>query len=311
MSRGADDDLPGVPGNYHGRPTRRVHGSACWIEVLSRGGPRIVGFGLKGGPNVLAETPDAGWDSGHGRYEVLGGHRFWFAPESAECSVPDSTGLIMEAIGIEAGAGATDAPLGLRLIGAVEAPTGLHKEIEVRLDASAAGVTVRHTLRNDGARTFELSPWPITQLRLGGTAFVALPVPGQKHGVKPGHAMALWHYASWSDARLRLGDGLFTVEATPGPPFKMGCLVPWGAIAYLLEGVLFVKRFDPAFGSVHADMGCNIEIYADEGSIELESLGVLTALAPGDSVAHVEHWELHEVGAGATPADLIGRFGLR
>ena len=283
------DGLPGVPGDYHGRRTRRLESAQCWVEVLAEGGPRIVGFGLRGEPNLLAETPQISWDAGHGLYELLGGHRLWFAPESPDCSVPDSTGLTLSSIP-DAGGPA------VRLVGAVQGPTGLRKTIEVRLDLGSAAVSLRHTFANEGSRTFELSPWPITQLRTGGVATVELPAPIAEHVVKPNRLLVLWPYAAWSDERLEIGDRSLTVTARPGRSFKIGCLSTTGEVVYLREGVLFTKRFEPAVDAPRPDLGCNVEIYCDERTIELESLGPLVRLGPGDSVSHDERWDLRRVG---------------
>lgn len=297
-SLGSADGLPGTPADFFGRAARRLESAHCWVEVLSGGGPRIVGFGLRGGPNLLAETPQVSWDAGHGLFELLGGHRFWFAPETPECSVPDSTGLTLAAISADAiAADATPAAdLGIRLVGAVEGPTGLRKTIEIRLDPGSAAVSLRHTFANEGSRTFELSPWPITQLCPGGVAMVELPAPVAEHVVKPNRLLVLWPYAAWSDDRLEIGERSLSVTARPGRPFKVGCLSTTGEIGYLREGVLFTKRFDPAADAPHTDLGCNVEIYCDESSIELESLGPLVRLGPGDSVRHDERWELRRVG---------------
>jgi hypothetical protein len=54
-------------------------------------------------------------------------------------------------------------------------------------------------------------------------------------------------------------------------------------------------------------MGTNLQIYCDEGTIEIESLGPLVRLAPGESVAHDEHWELLELGQ---TADLAAAAAL-
>ncbi len=280
--------VPGTPGEYYGRPTLRLESAHCWIDVLAVGGPRIVGFGLAGGGNVLGESPQASWDHGHGLYELLGGHRLWFAPETRECSVPDSTGLTVAPIADAAGPA-------VRLIGAVEAPTGVRKTVEVRLDPESAAVSIRHTIANEGSGTLELSPWPITRLPLGGVATVELPAPTAEHVLNPNQLLVLWPYATWSDPRLAIGERSLTVTATPGAPFKIGCLSTAGAVSYLREGVLFSKYFDPAVAAPHSDMGCNLEIYCDQGTIELESLGPLVRLAPGDSVTHDERWELRRV----------------
>jgi hypothetical protein len=244
-----------------------------------------VGFGLAGGESILAQTPDAKWDSGHGTFELLGGHRLWWAPETPECSVPDSMGLGLTAVG------GGRSP-GVLMTGAVEAATGLRKVIEARLDPASAAASLRHVFVNEGTRTIELSPWPITQLLPGGKVTVKLPPRVDEHIVTPNQLVVLWPYASWSDQRLSITDGLLTINATPGPPFKIGCFSPTGVASYLRDGLLFVKRFDAAADRPHADMGCNVEIYADQDGLELESLGPLVSLAPGESVAHDERWEL-------------------
>jgi hypothetical protein len=283
--------LPGIAGDYYGRATRRLENAACWLEVITGGGPRIVGFGLRGQPNILTETPATVWDSGYGPYELLGGHRLWVAPESPECSIPDSEGLTVSA-----------AMGGLRLVGAVESPTGLRREMEVHLDRDAAAVAIRHVLTNEGSRTLDLAPWAITQLRLGGVAVVTLPGPATEHFLTPNQILVLWPYATWTDARLSLGDRTLAVIAKPAARFKIGCLSRTGSAGYLRDGLLFVKRFDAAVGAPHADMGTNVQIYCDEGTIELESLGPLVRLAPGDSVTHAERWELRDIGEGADVA---------
>jgi len=281
---------PGVTSSYYGRATRRLETAHCWIEVLALGGPRIVGFGLAGEPNILAETPEAAWEGGYGIFELLGGHRLWFAPESAECSFPDSSGLTLSALpGLENG------DVGVRLVGGFEPPTGLRREMKIRLDAGSASVLVRHVLRNEGQGTLQVSPWPITQLKLGGVARVELPAPNPAHAIAPTQLIALWPYSSWTDPRLAITQRSLVVTATPARPFKIGCRNGSGAISYEREGLLFRKSFDPALESDHADMGCNLEIYCDEASIELESVGPLAHLVPGDSVTYDEHWELRRV----------------
>jgi len=248
-----------------------------------------VGFGFPGEGNVLGETPQASWDAGHGLYDLLGGHRFWFAPETPDCSVPDATGLTLAPVPGATGPAA-------RLVGAVEAPTALRKTLEVRLDPESAALSVRHILTNEGASTREISLWPITQLPLGGVATVELAAPPTEHIGNPNQLLVLWPYASWTDSRLAIGERSLTVTATPGAPFKIGCGSTLGEVSYLREGVLFTKRFDPAVGAPHADLGSNLEIYCDDRTIELESLGPLVRLAPGESVTHDERWELRRAG---------------
>jgi len=270
-------------GHYRGQPTTRIANDHLWLDVLRAAGPRIIRLGLHGSTdNVLAETPDAGWQTPHGRYELFGGHRLWFAPEDPDLvAVPDSHGLTLRM---------TDN--GVRLIGQPDPVTGLVRSISVRLDPQAAAIELRHELLNAGAATIELAPWAITQLPLGGVATLPQPSVTSEQIVQPNRLVVLWPYTSWQDPRLQFRDGECSVTATSGPPLKIGAFVAGGSVSYSRNGITLTKLFKPIAGARYADLGCNVEVYADERFLELEVLGPLTRLAPGVSVVSDERWEL-------------------
>ena len=74
--------------------------------------------------------------------------------------------------------------------------------------------------------------------------------------------------------------------------FKIGTLTRTGRIAYLRNGVLLLREFDPQPDAAHPDYNCNAEIYANEQFLELEALGPLRSLPPGRAAVHVERWQL-------------------
>lgn len=269
-------------GEYHGRPTRRIEGERLWVEVLATAGPRIVRLGRAGcEDNLLAETPDVGWDTPSGRYELFGGHRLWFAPEAASVAVPDSSGLVFELV-----------PAGIRLTGTAEPVTGLVRSIGVRFDPSAAAIELRHELRNAGDSSIELSPWAITQLPLGGVVMLPEPAAIEGHRVSPNRSVVLWPYTSWADERIELHDGLIVIRADAGRRLKLGYFNEAGWVGYLRAGTLLVRRFEPAPGVRHPDLGCNVETYCRDRFLELELLGPLVELAPGATVVATERWEV-------------------
>ncbi|MGZ8437942.1 MAG: hypothetical protein ACXWXR_05300 [Candidatus Limnocylindrales bacterium] len=192
MSRGdpATSTDESFDGDFHGHPTARIASDDLWVEVLATAGPRIVRLGLTGSSrNVLAETPDAGWETPYGRYELFGGHRLWFAPEDPDrVAVPDGTGLALER-----------EPDGVRLTGAAEGPTGLVRSMTLRLARGNAGLTVRHELCNASDAPVELAPWAITQLPLGGIVLMPQPGATSGHDVRPNRTLVLWPYSSWED----------------------------------------------------------------------------------------------------------------
>lgn len=267
---------------FHGRPSLRVEGLAAWVEVLAASGPRIVGLGVTGGPNVLAETPDAGWETPYGRYELVGGHRLWFAPEDPErVAVPDQDGLVVERLAD-----------GLRLVGAIEPATGLVRTIDVSLLPAHPVIDVRHELRNGGSEPLEIAPWSITQLPLGGRVLLPQLRAASGHRVRPNRNLVLWPYASWEDPRIHLRDGLVAVDAIGGDELKLGCLDEPGWVAYVRDGAALVRRFEPAAGEAHPDLGCNVETYCGPRFLELEVLGPLRVLEPGATAELHERWEL-------------------
>jgi hypothetical protein len=73
-------------------------------------------------------------------------------------------------------------------------------------------------------------------------------------------------------------------------PQKFGAFVPDGIATYLLDEVWFVKRFHADQGEEYPDFGCNFEAYTRNDMLEVETLGPLADLRPGESVSHVETW---------------------
>jgi hypothetical protein len=279
---GGTSDPTVAAGDYHGRPTRHFANGHLWFDVLTDAGPRIVRLGRTGNPgNVLAETPDAGWDTPLGRYELHGGHRLWFAPEDPDrVAVPDGSGLWLD--GDDGG---------VRLEGRVE-PSGVMRSIEIRFGLDGTSLDVRHELCNAGRQTLELAPWAITQLPLGGRVIMPEPRPTDEHAVRPNRRLVLWPYSSREDDRFHPRDGLLVVEARAGRNLKLGYFNEAGWVGYARGDTMLVRRFRPAIGRAHPDFGCNIETFVGDSFAELEILGPLARLAPGESAVHSEAWEL-------------------
>ncbi len=264
--------------------------------MLATAGPRIIRLGLAGSPrNLLAETPDIGWETPNGRYDLFGGHRLWFAPEDPDrVAVPDGEGLRID---VE--------PDGLRLTGRDEEPTGLVRSMTLRLPPGRAALEVRHELCNIGRVPIELAPWSITQLPLGGTILLPQPAASPGHHVRPNRSLVLWPYTSWEDPRLRPRDGLLTLDAQAGTSLKVGYFNVSGWVAYVRDGALLVRRFEPQAGRPHPDLGCNVEVFIGGRFLELEVLGPLGELAPGSTVALVERWEVEEADRAIDEAGLL------
>lgn len=254
------------------------------IEYLTHS-LRVSGLTPNGKTNFLADlshfppvpTP-------YGDFHFRGGHRLWHAPEAMPRTYAPDTGELK----------ITDLPNGVILETETEPGTGIRKRIEIRMAAEKPSATLTHTLINDGLWPVEIASWAITQLRLGGTAILPMPVDQvDAAGLLPNRQISFWPYARLTDPRLSLRDDFSTFKADAVlPPFKMGYFNPHGWLAYWMDGVLFKKSFSAQVDAIYPDNNSNAELFCNDEFVELESLAPLVKLEPGHSTTHLETWEL-------------------
>jgi hypothetical protein len=105
----------------------------------------------------------------------------------------------------------------------------------------------------------------------------------------------MWPFTDFTDKRWYLGKKYFMLSHTPGTGEgqKIAILVPEGWIACAVKNNLFVKRFDYDPASVYPDLGCNAAVFTNSAILELETMGPVMDILPGDFVEHVERWQLY------------------
>lgn len=252
-------------------------------------GPRIICYRFVDGTNILGELgPDTVVKTELGEWRPWGGHRLWHAPESMPRSyVPDNEPVKAEMIGKSS----------IRVAPAFEKATGIKKEMYVHLDKEGTAVTITHTLKNKGLWPVELAPWALTIMNGGGQT-ICPQEPFMKHteNLLPARPLVLWHYTNMSDPRWTWGEKYFRLQCDAGiaEPQKVGVANKQGWAGYLREKTLFIKRFPYLEGSKYPDYGCNFETYTAGNFIEVETVGALTTLQPGETATHVEHWYLFD-----------------
>ena len=248
------------------------------MDYLTTVGPRLIGlYAKQANIELLVQTPDIHWSTPHGEYYLYGGHRIWKAPEDSFYNCPeDHVDVLNEKDRVTLRSG-------------IDA-SGLQKEISFCLDENR--VLLTHQIIWHGQGPMELAPWTITQLPLGGVAI--LPQSSVAAGSMPTRSLALFPYASITDQRLELHDDLILVHGSADKKvFKVGNYNPSGWAAYMLEKALFIKGFPVGEFRRLPDMGSNVEVYVwDSPYLELETLGGLVSLNPGESVTFEETWEV-------------------
>lgn len=273
---------------YGGWPNcYRVSNGEVELIVTSDIGPRIMRYAFIGGHNLFKEYEETLGKSGESTWQLRGGHRIWAAPEdSVRTYAPDNGPVRVTA---ENGVLTATEP--------VEPLTGFEKQIQVTLAPSGSQVTVRHQIRNAGKTTQDVAAWALSMMAQNGIGITGFPPRGKHPDVlPPTNPLIMWAFTDFTDPRLKLTKKYLTLKQDPQntTPQKLGHfnLNTWAA--YLLGSDLFVKRYQAQPNRTYPDMGSSFEIFTRNDMLEMETLGPIEHLAPGQTLTHVEHWSLHK-----------------
>jgi len=257
------------------------------IEAIVTGdvGPRIIRFAFVGGQNLFKEFADQLGRSGEEKFQLRGGDRVWKAPEDPVATwAPDN-------VAVEIQITAT----GLIARELVEPLTRLQKEIEVRMAESGARMTVIHRITNRGLFPLRFSAWALTMMAPGGVAVSGFP-PRGKHPInlEATNPLVMWAYTNLADPRWKFTKKYLTLRQDPNnaDSQKLGMFNPNTWAAYLLNGEAFLKRTKAEPAKAYPDFGCSFETFTNNEFLEIETLGPMTEVPPGQTVEHSEHWAL-------------------
>jgi hypothetical protein len=274
--------------SYQGWPNcYRITNGEIEMVVTGDVGPRIIRFGFPGGQNLFKEYRDQLGKSGESEWMIRGGHRLWVAPENAATT----TALDNVPVEIDAQGGV------LVATEPVEPATGLQKQIIVRMAAAGASVELVHRVKNTTPWAVEFAPWALTVMAQGGTGITGFPPRGtHPEALLPTNPLVMWAYTDFSDPRWRITKKYLTLRQDPqaATPQKAGLFNARTWAAYLLGSELFLKQTAADAARTYADFGCSLETFTNADMLELETLGPLQKVGPGQTAEHVERWSLHK-----------------
>lgn len=253
-------------------------------------GPRIIRYALVGGGNFMFEDgageivekgPAFDEYFYKGAYwRTYGGHRIWLTPEAKpETYYPDNDPVEYELSGEKV----TFTP-------PPQKSNNVQERLILEYADGAVKVTAQATNIAETAQRFGV--WQITVMCEDGLAVVPQNIDDTV--LLSNRTMTLWPYCDMSDERVCWGKTLISLKQIPGypNPFKFGTSNNRGFCAYLCHGAMFVKRFDWLDGVSYPDGGCNFETYTNKYMLELESLGGLNTVSPGDTLSQTEVWSI-------------------
>ena len=272
--------------SYLGHPNCfRLSNGTVEVIVSTDIGPRVLRYGFCGGENLFAEVPDLVTKTPLGDWKPWGGHRLWAAPELMPGSyAPDNGPVDFKQNGENT----------IELHQPVD-KAGTQKTMRVKLADDGTRVHVWHGIINQNAWPIRVAPWASTIMRGGGmTVLPRDPFRPHDQCLSAAGAIAVWYFTRLGDPRWRIGNHyicLSTDEQRPEPQ-KIGISNKQRWCGYFVGGTFFVKHFDYIPNAEYPDFGSNNETYTTRNYMEVESLGPLHTLEPGDLAEHVEEWFL-------------------
>lgn len=288
--------------NYSGLNCYRLANGVLELIITGDVGPRIIRFGFIGEHNEFYQADPLAIPADRSAWQLYGGHRLWHAPEAAgRTTVPDNTPISVEDHGDL-----------VRIVQPTDA-AGIEKQIDIHLTPASNHVRLTHRLINHNLWGIELAVWALSVMTPSGTAVIPLPPRGSHpEDLLPTATLAIWPYVDLSDPRFGFGRKYIRIAHNPhvSTPLKLGAAVPSGWIAYTNANHLFIKQFEYAAGAVYPDLGSNVEVFANDFMLELETLSPLITLAPAASVEHIERWTLVKDVPEVASDDAIDRYVL-
>jgi hypothetical protein len=277
---------------YAGHEAVQLEAGAVRLVVTTSVGPRVLGLLTEDGRNHFAELPDMTLPCpGSDVIHLRGGHRLWAAPEDPRVTYrPDDDPVHVE-----------DPGDGVLLRTAPDPVAGTSRETRIRVSGPER-FALDYRVINTSDRPQRLAAWAISMMQPLGRAWLpVLTEPFDPGGFQGQRNIVLWSYSRNDDPRFVLHDHALEVRAAAlvehpvEGSFKVGTSLRRGWLAHWREGVLFVKRAGHDEGREYADMGASGQVYSHGDFTELETLGPLTDLAPGDAAVHHEDWEVYLV----------------
>jgi len=253
-------------------------------------GGRVLSYTLNG-KNILFENPKLNgrtWKQGAPRFEVSGG-RFDIGPGS---TTPFRASFFNTWQGEITGKNSA------KLTSPKDTVLGVQLIREFYLDENSSKLRCVQHIKNISNKKQSYAHWSRTFAKGGGICLVPL---NPNSRLPKGYAIyqyktSLIDFNPPEEKALRVRDGILEMLDTPKyPKFVMDSNQGW--IAYnSKDDLLFIKKFEANENAIYGDMMNNqvsIWYYKDE-KCEIEPIGPLETILPGEIVSFTENWWLLE-----------------
>lgn len=161
------------------------------------------------------------------------------------------------------------------------------------IDSAHCSVALQYTI--NASRAQHMAPWEITRVPRGGIALFPL---GDNSRLSPGPLAA----------RVSIASGVVWFDDTgiPALPLSGGAKLiadgRAGWLAYVSQGMLYIKQFSDVTPDATAPGEGDVEIYAGKDILELEAQGRYASLKAGDSLPWKVRWQVAAIPESVTIA---------
>lgn len=267
-------------------------GRVLWLsnDVLEIGvaldfGIRVVHLSCVDCENLFYVQPEDlsdGFCSDEG-WRLYGGHRIWMAPESEDSCYPDNAPVSWE-----------ETKNGILFTQQPDLALGIRKSMLISFLADG-GVRLTQSVENISSMPIDGAAWGVNTLDAGGRAEVSF-TNNDKRGFTPHRVVSLWSDTNLHDPRITFEKHRLLAQHMPLTDyFKIGLYCLEGKAVFENKGQRFTLMFDSQPLPNYPDNGCNFEMYMCKQFMELESLGTMAHILPGESTSHSETWYLTKV----------------
>ena len=175
--------------------------------------------------------------------------------------------------------------------------TGVALERSFKLDESGSHMSCTQTIRNTSEKTVRHYHWSRTFAKGGGISLTPLnPYSRFPKGFLMYGPDNTMDFEPDNELNIRIREGILEIIGTPThPKLVMDCEKGW--LGYItLENQLFIKKFKIYSDRPYGDMAAPTASiwYNKDLMCEIEALGPIEILEPGESAAFTEHWYLYD-----------------
>lgn len=255
-------------------------------------GPRVLSYRRTGGENIFLEDTNRkifnddeeikSYFQMGDKWYMYGGHRLWASPEIMPYTYfPDDRTVEYEILEDEVIISQMD-----------QTKNGIRMVWHIALDKESTEVKIKHEITNIGEGPKELAPWSITALATGGT--LVFEMPSLYNAYLHNRTMSIWPYTDMKDQRLSIGTKYITLKQDEKKlkACKIGTNNEAGYGAYLRGEDVFIMCYDHNKDGKYPDGNVSFETYTNGFFLEMECLGEVVNLKPGETATHSETWEL-------------------